>query len=92
MPKLIVYVKADTWRRVVAQAGEDAPALARALSVEAIEEFVAGLTERDEVAQGPSTDGNPSGTSRSVSFANVGAGTIQPAADSPDPHFRPDPK
>jgi len=46
VPKLIVYVKSSTWQRVVDQAGEDAPALARALSVKAIEEFVAGLSER----------------------------------------------
>jgi hypothetical protein len=40
VPKLIVYVKADTWRRIETGYGPDAPALMRNISVEAIEDFL----------------------------------------------------
>lgn len=36
----MVYVKADTWRRVEAGYGEDAPTLMRDVSVRAIEELL----------------------------------------------------
>jgi hypothetical protein len=75
MPKLIVYVKADTWRRIEAAAnGEDAAALARRISVQAIESFLSS----GEAAVPSVRSSTPARESAS-------------RATSPeDPHFKPD--
>lgn len=85
MPKLIVYVKAETWRRVEAGYGLDAPALMRNLSVEAIEEFLGGLSEGE-----PHGDADPSGRSRESQSMASGLRDSPSVNPSRDTHFRPD--
>jgi hypothetical protein len=95
VPKLIVYVKADTWRRVVEKAGDDAAVLARAISVEAIEEFVAGLSERDLPEDGSANRASgeltpaPTLTSRTT-HPTAQEPSSRPRSESPDDHFKPD--
>ena len=76
VPKLIVYVKADTWKKVEAGYGPDAPALMRNLSVEAIEEF---LSKDTSVRSAPGRDEPTNGDAK-------------PLAPPPhsDSHFKPD--
>jgi hypothetical protein len=87
MPKLIVYVKADTWRRIEAAAnGEDAAALARRISVQAIEDFLS--------SEGAVGDPAESSSARDSVKGQAGATAPKPPrlerAPSEDPHFKPD--
>ena len=95
MPKLIVYVKADTWRRVQQKAGGDGAALARAISVEAIEKFVEGATitgehrtatsDTDGAAPPPGVQAVPTGKEK-----EVGTPPFNPDEDAlPSPSAKP---